>query len=59
MTTVYGVTFVGAREQIERRLTERGDVAPEDAWLAAAYLAKKVSVSLTVSWLVADRNVST
>ena len=26
MTTVYGVTFVGAREQIERQLKDRGDI---------------------------------
>jgi DNA-directed RNA polymerase len=26
MTTVYGVTYVGAREQIERQLADRGDV---------------------------------
>ena len=42
MTTVYGVTFVGARDQIEKRLEERGDVPPEEAWLAASYLAKRV-----------------
>ena len=43
MTTVYGVTFIGAREQIERQLKDRGDIAAEDAWLGAAYLAKVVS----------------
>ncbi|KAH9056429.1 DNA/RNA polymerase [Lactarius vividus] len=42
MTTVYGVTFVGAREQIERQLKDRGDVPLEDCYLAAAYLAKQV-----------------
>ena len=42
MTTVYGVTFVGARNQIERQLKERKDIPPEDCWPAAAYLAKKV-----------------
>ena len=42
MTTVYGVTYIGAREQIERQLKDRGDVPIEEAWLAAAYLAKKV-----------------
>lgn len=40
MTTVYGVTFVGARDQIERQLRDRGDIPAEDCWLAAAYLAK-------------------
>ncbi|KAH9837674.1 DNA/RNA polymerase [Rhodofomes roseus] len=40
MTTVYGVTFIGAREQIERQLKERGDIAAEDCWKASAYLAR-------------------
>ena len=42
MTTVYGVTFIGAREQIERQLKERKDIPEEECWYAAAYLAKKV-----------------
>ncbi|EIW56833.1 DNA/RNA polymerase [Trametes versicolor FP-101664 SS1] len=46
MTTVYGVTFVGARDQIERQLKDRGDVPIEQCWLAASYLAKKVLASI-------------
>ncbi|KAI9061872.1 DNA/RNA polymerase [Trametes sanguinea] len=46
MTTVYGVTFIGARDQIERQLKDRGDIPPEDCWLAASYLAKKVLASI-------------
>ncbi|KAI0033505.1 hypothetical protein K488DRAFT_47601 [Vararia minispora EC-137] len=42
MTTVYGVTFVGAREQIEKQLRDRGDVPAEDVYLASAYLARQV-----------------
>ena len=42
MTTVYGVTFVGAREQIDRQLRDRGDIPTEECYLAAAYLAKQV-----------------
>ena len=42
MTTVYGVTFVGARDQIEKQLKDRGDVDPAECWLAASYLAKLV-----------------
>ena len=42
MTTVYGVTFVGAREQIERQLKDRGDIPVEECYFAAAYLAKQV-----------------
>ncbi|KAI9430871.1 DNA/RNA polymerase [Lactarius indigo] len=45
MTTVYGVTFVGAREQIERQLKDRGDVPLEECYSAAAYLAKQVRIS--------------
>ena len=44
MTTVYGVTFVGARDQIERQLKERKDIPHEKVWAAASYLAKKVKV---------------
>ncbi|KAK7677150.1 hypothetical protein QCA50_019859 [Cerrena zonata] len=40
MTTVYGVTFIGAREQIERQLKDRKDVPIEECWNAASYLAK-------------------
>jgi DNA-directed RNA polymerase len=42
MTTVYGVTFVGAREQIDRQLRDRGDIPLEECYMAAAYLAKQV-----------------
>jgi len=42
MTTVYGVTFIGARSQIERQLKERADIPDEECWIAAAYLARKV-----------------
>lgn len=43
MTTVYGVTFIGAREQIERQLRDLDSIPRESVWVAAAYLAKKVS----------------
>ncbi|OSX56620.1 hypothetical protein POSPLADRAFT_1175011 [Postia placenta MAD-698-R-SB12] len=42
MTTVYGVTFIGARDQIEKQLKDRGDIPAEECWLAASYVAKKV-----------------
>jgi len=42
MTTVYGVTFVGAREQIDRQLRDRGDIPAEECYMVAAYLAKQV-----------------
>ncbi|THG95963.1 hypothetical protein EW026_g5773 [Hermanssonia centrifuga] len=42
MTTVYGVTFIGAREQIEKQLKDNGSIDIEDAWAASSYLARKV-----------------
>ena len=42
MTTVYGVTYVGAREQIARQLKLKGDIAPENVYIVSAYLAKIV-----------------
>jgi DNA-directed RNA polymerase len=42
MTTVYGVTYVGARDQIEKQLKDRGDIHEEDCWGAASYLAHLV-----------------
>ncbi|KAI8377793.1 uncharacterized protein BYT42DRAFT_546425 [Radiomyces spectabilis] len=46
MTNVYGVTFIGARLQIENRLKERGDLPPEKIYALASYLARKVFSSL-------------
>jgi DNA-directed RNA polymerase len=42
MTTVYGVTFIGARDQIEKQLKDRKDILGEECWPAAAYLARVV-----------------
>ncbi|KAJ7482195.1 DNA/RNA polymerase [Mycena galericulata] len=46
MTTVYGVTFIGARDQIEKQLKDRKDLPEEECWNAAAYLAKKVLAAI-------------
>ncbi|KAJ7088569.1 DNA/RNA polymerase [Mycena crocata] len=46
MTTVYGVTFIGARDQIEKQLKDRKDLPEEECWLAASYLAKKVLTAI-------------
>ena len=40
MTTVYGVTFVGAKNQVLRQLVDRGDIPAEELWHTASYLAK-------------------
>ncbi|WVR04429.1 hypothetical protein IAU60_001432 [Kwoniella sp. DSM 27419] len=42
MTTVYGVTFVGAREQIAKQLVARGDFTQEHVFLVSGYIAKTV-----------------
>ncbi|KAL4063046.1 hypothetical protein V8B97DRAFT_2026531 [Scleroderma yunnanense] len=42
MTTVYGVTYIGARDQIEKQLKDRGDIPEEDCWATSSYLAKQV-----------------
>lgn len=50
MTTVYGVTFIGARDQIEKQLVARGDIPTEECWNAASYLAKKVRTVVTLGF---------
>nr|ASF90204.1 hypothetical protein SPAR04594 [Bartheletia paradoxa] len=45
MTTVYGVTFIGARDQIAGQLKESG-ISDEHMFQVAAYLAKKVMKSI-------------
>jgi DNA-directed RNA polymerase len=42
MTTVYGVTFVGAKNQIAKQLVERSGMKGADVWVLSSYLAKKV-----------------
>jgi DNA-directed RNA polymerase len=49
MTTVYGVTFIGAREQIGRQLKNITGDSTEDTYPAANYLAKVVSGPLITS----------
>lgn len=43
MTSVYGVTYVGAREQIKRRLEEKGLITDDRQLFAAACYAANVS----------------
>jgi len=45
MTSVYGVTFVGAREQMKKRLVEKGVITDEQLLFTAACYAAKVSFS--------------
>ena len=46
MTTVYGVTFVGARAQIEKQLKDLENFPQEKAWSVSAYLTKLVRYQL-------------
>lgn len=52
MTSVYGVTYIGARDQIKRRLQERGvfEDNPE-LFSAACYAAKVIAVMKLFYWL--------
>lgn len=42
MTSVYGVTYIGARDQIKRRLKERCAIEDESELFGAACYAAKV-----------------
>lgn len=46
MTTVYGVTFIGAKKQIEKQLKERGDIPPEHLYMCSVYLGRIVLDSI-------------
>ena len=45
MTNVYGVTFVGARQQIANRLKEKEVVAEEDMYKCSIYITRQVRVA--------------
>lgn len=45
MTSVYGVTYIGAREQIEKRLKERGAIMDDSELFRASGYAAKVRSS--------------
>lgn len=47
MTSVYGVTFVGAREQIKRRLQDKGLITDDRLMFNAACYAAKVRNQLS------------
>ncbi|KAI9218010.1 hypothetical protein BC828DRAFT_407986 [Blastocladiella britannica] len=46
MTNVYGVTFIGARQQIHNRLKEGKEFSGDEMYAIAAYVAKKVFLSI-------------
>lgn len=45
MTSVYGVTYVGAREQIKRRLEEKGVISDDRLLFGAACYSAKVTLA--------------
>lgn len=46
MTSVYGVTYIGARDQIKRRLKERGAISDDaEIFGCACYAAKVMEIS--------------
>ncbi|CAO3597864.1 unnamed protein product [Absidia cylindrospora] len=57
MTYVYGVTYVGARNQIESRLKERNDMPPDRTYALAGYLTKKVLFSSLGEMFNGARNI--
>ncbi|CAN6446738.1 unnamed protein product [Victoria cruziana] len=46
MTSVYGVTYIGARDQIKRRLKERNEIPDDHVFGAACYAAKATLTAL-------------
>lgn len=46
MTTVYGVTFIGAKAQVVKQLAARGDLTEDQLWNAGTYLAAKILNSI-------------
>lgn len=46
MTTVYGVTFIGAKDQIAKQLHARGDIPREHIYQIALYVARIVLTSI-------------
>jgi len=46
MTSVYGVTFVGARKQIANALKDRKSVSEDEQWEASQYIAQLTFASL-------------
>ncbi|CAO2823085.1 unnamed protein product [Amaranthus hypochondriacus] len=57
MTSVYGVTFVGAREQIKRRLEEKGLITDDRLLFAAACYSAKVTMSALGQLFQAARSI--
>ncbi|CAI9109927.1 OLC1v1009869C1 [Oldenlandia corymbosa var. corymbosa] len=57
MTSVYGVTYIGARDQIKRRLKERGAFADDAELFGAACYAAKTTLTALGEMFEAARSI--
>ncbi|XP_031285635.1 DNA-directed RNA polymerase 2, chloroplastic/mitochondrial [Pistacia vera] len=57
MTSVYGVTYIGARDQIKRRLKERGVIADDTGTFGASCYAAKVTLTALGEMFEAARGI--
>lgn len=57
MTSVYGVTYIGAREQIRRRLKERGVIPNDSELFGASCYAAKVTLTALGEMFQAARSI--
>ncbi|KAL3844564.1 hypothetical protein ACJIZ3_001967 [Penstemon smallii] len=57
MTSVYGVTYIGARDQIKRRLKERGALADDSEIFGAACYAAKITLTALGEMFEAARSI--
>ncbi|XP_031397833.1 DNA-directed RNA polymerase 2, chloroplastic/mitochondrial isoform X2 [Punica granatum] len=57
MTSVYGVTYIGAREQIKRRLKERGAISDDTELFRASCYAAKVTLTALGEMFEAARDI--
>ncbi|KAK4426281.1 DNA-directed RNA polymerase 2, chloroplastic/mitochondrial [Sesamum alatum] len=59
MTSVYGVTYIGARDQIKRRLKERDAIADDTELFGAACYAAKITLTALGQMFEAARSIMT
>ncbi|XP_068656233.1 DNA-directed RNA polymerase 2B, chloroplastic/mitochondrial-like [Aristolochia californica] len=57
MTSVYGVTYIGARDQIKKRLTERNAISDDKERFAASCYAAKVTLTALGEMFQAARDI--
>lgn len=57
MTSVYGVTYIGAREQIKRRLEEKGNITDDRLLFSASCYAAKVTLAALGEMFEAARGI--